>query len=73
MSINNIDYYMQEMLYRNIIITINQISVLDMQRVKTKESKYITRENQQREEREGKKGSGKNYKTSNKMAINTCQ
>ena len=74
MSISNIDCHMQKMLYRNTIIAGNQISVLDMQRIKTKESKYITRKKQQTMKEN--KGLEKNYKTCNKTVIhvnNYCE
>ena len=35
------------MLYANLVVTTNQKPVIDMQRIKRKESKYVTRETQQ--------------------------
>ena len=35
---------MQKILYTNLMITTNQKSVIGMQRIKRKESKYITKE-----------------------------
>ena len=39
----NIDGYMQKMLYTNLTVTTNQKPVIDMQKIKRKESKYIQR------------------------------
>ena len=41
----NIDCSLQ-MLYINRMVTTNQKRVIDMQKIKSKESKYITKENQ---------------------------
>ena len=38
---------MQKMLYTNLMVTIYQKPVTDMEKVKWKESKYITKESQQ--------------------------
>lgn len=67
----SIDYYMHKMLYTNLLVTTDQKSI-EMQRIKSKESKYIIKENQQttwvRRIREKLQN---NHKTSNKMVINT--
>jgi len=58
---------MQKMLYTNLIVITNQKPVIDMQRIKRKESKYITKERQQSIEREQeKKGSEKIYRNNHK-------
>ena len=70
----NIDCYMQKTLYSNLMITTNQKPLINIQRIKRKKSKHITKENQKSWEKD-KKGPEKvfrnNHKTSNKMAINT--
>ena len=38
---------MQKMLYTNLMVTANQKQVIDMQRIRRKESKYITKESQE--------------------------
>jgi len=38
---------MKKMLYTNLIVTTNQKLLIDMQRIKRKESKYVTKESQQ--------------------------
>ena len=42
----NIDGYMSKMLYTNLMVTTNQKPVTDMQNIKRKESKSITKESQ---------------------------
>ena len=42
-----IDCYMHKKLYINLMIHTNQKPVIDMQRIKRKESNYITKESQQ--------------------------
>ena len=57
----NIDFYLQKVLYTSQMVTINKKKLLlNMQGIKRKESKYITKENQQaikqiRQERIGEK------------------
>ena len=51
----NIDCYMQKMLYTNLKVTTNQKPVIDMQKIKRKESKYTTKECQQTTREEGKR------------------
>ena len=69
------DCYMHKILYTNLRVTANQKPVTDMQRIKRKESKYITKESKIITREDSKKGTENNYKntdkTSNKMAINT--
>ena len=43
----NIDCYMQKRLYTNLMVTIYQKPLINMQRIKRKKSKYITKANQQ--------------------------
>ena len=43
----NIDCYMQKKSYTNLVVTIYQKPLTDMQRIKRKKSKYITKGNQQ--------------------------
>ena len=43
----NIDYYMQKRLYTNLMATIYQKPLIKMWRIKRKNSKYVTKENQQ--------------------------
>ena len=43
----NVDCFMQKLLYTNPMVTINQKSVIDIQRIKREESKNITKEKQQ--------------------------
>ena len=51
----SIDTYMYKILYINLVETRNQKPVIDMQKIKRKESKYITKGSQLivREERKG--------------------
>lgn len=51
----NTGCYMQKMLYTNPIIITNKKPVIDMQKLKTKEYKYITKENQQTMREESKR------------------
>ena len=53
----NIHSYMHKMLYTNLMISTNQKLLIDMQKIKSKESKYITKESQQimREESNGRR------------------
>ena len=48
---------MHKMLFKNIMLTSNQKPVIDMQRIKRKKSKYITKESKlmMREESKGRK------------------
>ena len=69
----NINCSMQ-MLYANLTVTTNPKPVIDYQRIKRKESKYITKEGQQpwkRAEERIREKLQNNHQTSNKMAINT--
>ena len=64
------------MLYTTLMVTINPKSVIDMQRIKRKESKYITKKkltNHKRREprKKGTKNYKNNHEASNKMPINT--
>ena len=43
----NIDYYMQKWLYPNLMVTIYQNLLINLQKIKRKKSKYISKENQQ--------------------------
>lgn len=43
----NIDCYMQKRLYTNPMMTIHQKPLVNMERIKKKKSKYITKESQQ--------------------------
>ena len=43
----NIHCYMQMRLHINLIVTIYQKPLISMQRIKTKKSRYMTKENQQ--------------------------
>ena len=64
----NPDCYMQNTLYINLMVTINQKLVIDMQGIKTKESEYITKEIHQTM-KESKKRSKKNYRnTTNQVS-----
>ena len=57
------------------MVTTSQNPEIDMQKLKSKEPKYITKESQQtmREENENKRTENykNNHKASNKMAVNT--
>lgn len=71
----NIDYCMYKRLYTNLIIlTTNQKPLINMQRTKRMRSKYTIKENHQtmkiRKIRKDQRKSSKQYKTSNKMAVN---
>ena len=46
---------MQKMLFTNLMVTTNQKPVIDMQKIKRKESKYITKEGQQIMRQESKR------------------
>ena len=46
---------MHKMLYVNLMVTTNQKPVIDMQKIKRKESKYITKEGQQIMRQESKR------------------
>ena len=65
----NIDCYTQKMLNTNLIVTTNQKLVIDMQKIKKKESKYITKVSQQtmREESKRRNNHGRTTKTTTKQ------
>ena len=67
----NLDCYLQKSLYTSLMVSIYQQALINIQRIKRKKCKYVTKENQQtmkkRQERI-KKISRNNHKTS-KMAI----
>ena len=73
----NIHSYTQKMLYINLIVTTNKKLVIDIQKIKRKESEYIIKESQQimREESKKRNDHGRttknNHKTRNKMTIYT--
>jgi len=59
---------MHKMLYINLTVTTNQKPVIDMQKIKRKESTYITKESQQTLREETKRR--KEQKRTTKTAIN---
>ena len=63
--------YMHKMLYINVMVTTNQKPVIDMEKIKRKESKYITKESQQtmREESRRRKEHRRTTKTIIKQVI----
>ena len=71
----NIDCYMHKMLFINLMVTTNQKPVINIQKIKRKESKYITKESQQNMKKSKRKNNQRkttkttNHKTSKKMAI----
>ena len=67
----NIDYYVQKKLYTNIMVTIYQKPVVNMQRIKRKKSKYITKENKKKKkhERKTRKDQRKSSETTTKEEI----
>ena len=67
---------MQKMLYINLTVTTNRYLVIDMQKIKRNESKYVTKESQytmrgEQEKKGAEKNCKNNHETSNKMAIST--
>ena len=63
----NTDCYIQKRSYTNRMVTINQTLLINMQRIKRKISKYITKENQQTmEERQTRKYQRKSSETTPK-------
>ena len=68
----NIDCYMQKRLYTNLMVTTNQKLEIDMQRIKRKESKYITKESQQTMKKQRRKDQRKCTKITKKQVIR-CQ
>ena len=70
-----IDCYKQKMLYTNLLVTINQKPVIDMERIKRKEAKYIIKKASEPWKKQ-KKRSEKNYKNkhkNNKIKMNIYQ
>ena len=66
----NTDYYMQKRLYPNLMVTINQKILINMQRIKRKKSKYTTKENQQNmKETKTRKVQRKSPETTKKQVI----
>lgn len=60
------------MLYTNLMVTTNKKPIIDIPRLKTKESKYITEENQKQWKKDKTRDKlWKWWHTSNKVAINT--
>ena len=43
----NMDFYLHKILYINLMVITNQKPIIDMQKIKRKQSKYITKESQQ--------------------------
>lgn len=77
----NTDNYIKEKLYTNLMVTLYQKKkkkkpLTNVQRLKRKKSKCVTKENHQTITEKDKKGtekSSRNDHTGNKMAINTYQ
>ena len=66
----NIDCYMQKMSYTNLMATTHQKPVIDMQEIRRKKSKYITKKNPtNHERREQEKKEQRTTKTTIKQVI----
>ena len=64
----NIDGHIHKMLHTNLMVTTNQKPVIDMQIIKRKKSKYVTKESQQTmKESKGRKDQRKSIETTTKQ------
>ena len=69
----NIDCYMHKMSYINLMVTTNQKLVIDMQRIKRKESKFITKVSQKTMREETKRKNEQRTTKTNRKQVTKWQ